>query len=85
MGEDEEQERGALARELAWLTEKTRGYRHVIRRLPDGCWYWHLYWNGERVNGGLSPTEADARADARNASVRHIYTRDTRPVMRPYL
>lgn len=45
-------------------------YRVAVARLPDGQFYWNLFCDGERVNGGLSPTWADAQhaaADARLA------------------
>jgi hypothetical protein len=37
-----------------------RRYSFSSKRL-DGCWYWHLYFDGERINGGLAESEAHCR------------------------
>lgn len=44
-------------------------YRREVRDLADGTCYWHLYWKGERVNGGLSDSRAGALAAAEHALV----------------
>lgn len=42
-------------------------YDRRIVPLEDGTWYWHLYLDGERLNGGLSPSRAEARMAAGHA------------------
>ena len=39
--------------------------------LPDGAYYWHLWYYGERVNGGLSGTLAEAFKDGNTAAFRN--------------
>jgi hypothetical protein len=43
------------------------GYRADFAELPSGEWYWHLYFRGEKVNGGLSPDKTWAQSDAQCA------------------
>ncbi len=59
-------------------------YRTDLTELPSGEWYWHLYFRGEKVNGGLSSYKDAARSDAKTASYSHsrnewlkVYTWDT--------
>lgn len=46
------------------------GYKVDIRKLGDG-WYWHLFYGGERVNGGLSDTWAGALHASRHGCTTH--------------
>ncbi len=54
--------------------EETR-YRTKLAQVnaphEQESWYWHLYFDGEKVNGGLSDTEAEARSDAYTAKLSH--------------
>ena len=60
-----------------WLAAEDRYWRWLIDylcdvvQLADGSFYWHLFYRGERVNGGLSATREDARADSASARVHH--------------
>lgn len=47
------------------------GYRVTVDPLPDGAYYWHLWYYGERVNGGLSGTLAEAFKDGNTAAFRN--------------
>lgn len=46
-------------------------YSRTFTHLEDGTWYWHAFLRGERVNGGLSETLEDARADSARAIALH--------------
>lgn len=54
------------------LARRRAAYDRRIVPLGDGTWYWHLYLNGERLNGGLSPSRDDARAAAGHAITIHL-------------
>lgn len=47
-------------------------YDRRIVPLGDGTWYWHLYLDGERLNGGLSPSRDEARMAAGHAITFHL-------------
>lgn len=50
------------------------GYRKEVTELVDGQFYWHVFWHGERINGGLSGNWQDAHDDAvRAARQDHIH------------
>lgn len=67
---------GALQRELDGFRGRRlarSGYQCVTRPLPGGMFYWHLYHQGERVNGGLSESR-DAACEASGYAVtRHMH------------
>lgn len=75
MTPDDEAEQAALARRQARWT----GYRREVTPLPDGMWYWHLFRDDVRVNGGLSRSREDALADAGFAVGRHLWDLFDRP------
>jgi len=53
------------------LSRRIREYDRKYAELDDGMWYWHVFLHGERVNGGLSETHDDARADSARAIAMH--------------
>jgi hypothetical protein len=42
-------------------------YDRQLADLGDAGWYWHLYLDGEKVNGGLCESREEARAAAEHA------------------
>jgi hypothetical protein len=48
------------------------GYRVEVCETDQG-WYWHLYRNDKRVNGGLAASEYRAGVAARSAVAAHLY------------
>ena len=74
-----------------WSSRFLTGYSWETRELDNGTWYWALLLDGERVNGGVAPSEADARAFAWMYAARHrcgphqavipprLYCNSTRP------
>jgi hypothetical protein len=34
-------------------------------------WYWHLYWKGVRINGGLADEHQHASYEAESVAYRH--------------
>lgn len=56
-----------------WLRLQMQCYERHVVPLADGSFYWHLLRRGERVNGGLSCTYADAMTASYTTMVQHIY------------
>lgn len=50
-----------------------RDYDRQLADMGEAGWYWHLYLNGEKVNGGLSGTREEARAAAEHAVSLHLH------------
>lgn len=50
---------GRLARRAA--------YDRRVVAMGEAGWYWHVYLDGQKVNGGLSGTREEARAAAEHA------------------
>lgn len=51
--------------------ELLRRYNWSWNRLSDGQWYWHLYFDGERCNGGLVNSESECKQAVRNYRAQH--------------
>lgn len=47
-------------------------YRTEVTELADGQFYWHVWYRGERFNGGLSASGQDAKDLARYAIFRDM-------------
>lgn len=62
-----------------WRLEQL-GYRAEVTKLDDGAWYWHLFRRGERINGGLSTSRAEALAAADWTANVDSYRQYHRPV-----
>jgi len=52
----------------SWSSPWLRFFDWSVAFLEDGSFYWSLFRNGERVNGGLNSTEAGALEDAQTAA-----------------
>lgn len=53
---------------------RARLYDRQVTELNDGLFYWHLFFRGERINGGLSCSYASAMSAAWYVMIQHIYT-----------
>ena len=51
---------------------RTRQHYRTEIKLMDQGYYWHLYRDDLRVNGGLAETRDDAARAARSATTSHI-------------
>lgn len=75
-GDEDEAEQAAFD----WQRARWSGqFRKEVTPLADGWFYWHLFRNGVRVNGGLSRTREDAFADAGFAVRQHFWDLDNSP------
>lgn len=64
----------------SWLAD----YQWFLVDLGEAGWYWHLYWNDEKVNGGINDYKWEAEQEAENCAWKHnslLRWLDTR---RPY-
>jgi hypothetical protein len=61
--------RGDLAGGI--VTRRILGDYDADIREVDGGWYWHLYYHGERVNGGLAEDWIGALRAARHGASGH--------------
>ena len=52
----------------SWSVPWLRAYSYAVAFLDDGSFYWSLFENGERINGGLNSAEAGALEAAHKAA-----------------
>ncbi len=53
-----------------WDSHMPNGYFRLLQNVQLGV-YWHLFCDGERINGGLCDTEMEALAETKRASWSH--------------
>lgn len=46
-------------------------YTYDGKEMPDGDWYWKLYFDGEPINGGIAHSELHCRDLARAYMAQH--------------
>lgn len=51
--------------------ELLRRYNWSWTRQPDGTWYWHLYFDGERCNGGIAESKWHAEQAVEQYRAQH--------------
>ena len=56
-----------LHSDSAW-DDRLKAYTWKVSELPEGV-YWHLYLNGEKVNGGIADSDRRAEDEARRLAV----------------
>lgn len=56
---------------MHWTHFQTQHYSHSLKKLPDGGWYWHLFFDGERINGGLASSERSCHDAIREYRFQH--------------
>lgn len=52
------------------------GYTRELVPLEDGTWYWHLFLDGEKVNGGLAEDEDWAFVQSCRYAWQHSHDED---------
>ncbi len=55
-----------------WDSLMPNGYFRRMQKVQFGV-YWHLYLDGERINGGLCDTEMEALSETKRASWAHHF------------